>query len=100
MIVTNDATTQERRPRRRSKAVTAAAALADFSLTNDRLVTTVEAARLVGASAKTLREWRSRRIGPAGLKMGTGKQSRVLYRLSSLEAWLKASVTSVIGGQS
>jgi hypothetical protein len=100
MLVTNDTTTQGRRPRRRSKATTAAAALADFSLANDRLVTTAEAARLVGASAKTLREWRSRRIGPAALKLGTGKQARCVYRVSSLEAWLKASVTSVIGGQS
>jgi hypothetical protein len=32
--------------------------------------------------------------------MGSGRQARVFYRLSSLEAWVRSSVTSVIGGQS
>jgi predicted DNA-binding transcriptional regulator AlpA len=100
MIVTADTTTQGKRPRRRSKARTPAAALADFTLTNDRLVTTAEAARLTGVSQKTLREWRSKRTGPAALKLGVGKQARCVYRVSSLEAWVRASVTSVTGGQS
>ena len=100
MIVTADTTTQGKRPRRRSKARTPAAALADFTLTNDRLVTTAEAARLTGVSQKTLREWRCKRTGPAALKLGVGKQSRCVYRVSSLEAWVRASVTSVTGGQS
>jgi len=100
MIVTADTTTQGKRPRRRSKTRTPAAALADFSLTNDRLVSTAEAARLTGQTTKTLREWRSKRTGPAALKLGVGKQARCVYRVSSLEAWVRASVTSVTGGQS
>lgn len=100
MIVTTDTTTQGKRTRRRSKTRTPGAALADFSLTNDRLVMTAEASRLTGLTQKTLREWRAKRIGPAALKMGTGRQARVLYRVSSLEAWVKANVTAVTGGQS
>ncbi len=102
MIVTTDTTTPSKRPRRRSKTRNPAAALADFSLTNDRLVMTAEASHLTGLTQKTLREWRTkrRRIGPAALKMGTGRQARVLYRVSSLEAWVKANVTAVTGGQS
>lgn len=82
------------------KARTPAEALADISLTDDRLVGTAEAARLLGLSPKCLREWRCQRTGPAALKMGGGRQGRVFYRLSSLEAWVRANVTSVTGGQS
>ena len=85
---------------RRPKTKTPAAPLAEISLTDDRLVGTTEAARLVGLSAKCLREWRCKRTGPPALKMGSGRQARVFYRLSSLEAWVRSSVTSVIGGQS
>lgn len=83
----------------RSKNTTTAEALADISLKDDRLVPTTEAAVLVGRSAKCLREWRCQRIGPAALKMGSGRQARVFYRLSSLEAWVRANVTSVTGGE-
>ena len=99
MIVT-DATTKDRRPRRRSKTRTPAEAVADISLKDDRLVTTAEASRLVARSPKTLREWRCKRTGPVALKLGTGRQGRVVYRVSDLERWVRASVTSVTGGQS
>ena len=84
---------------RRPKAKTTPA-VADISLTDDRLVGTAEAARLLGRSQKCLREWRCDRMGPAALKMGSGRQARVFYRVSDLEAWVRSNVTSVTGGQS
>jgi hypothetical protein len=84
--------------RSKTKTRTPAAALADISLKDDRLVGTTEAALLLGLQPKTLREWRCNRTGPAALKLGEGRQGRVLYRLSSLEAWVRANVTSVTGG--
>lgn len=91
MIVTR----KGRRPKTTTTPV-----VADISLTNDRLVGTTEAARLLGLSPKCLREWRCQRTGPAALKMGSGQRARVFYRVSSLEAWVRSNVTSVIGGQS
>ena len=88
MIVTS-------RKGRRPKAKTPAAALADISLTDDRLVATAEAARLLGLSQKCLREWRCDRTGPAALKMGSGQRARVFYRLSDLEAWCRTNLTTL-----
>jgi hypothetical protein len=84
--------------RSKTKTRTPAAALADISLKDDRLVGTTAAAQLLGLQPKTLREWRCKRTGPAALKLGSGRQGRVCYRLSTLEAWVKANVTSVTGG--
>jgi len=93
-------TTKTVMKRRRSKTMdrTPAAALADLSLKDDRLVSTAEAATLLAVRPKTLREWRCNRTGPAALKLGTGRRARVVYRLSTLEAYVRASVTSVTGG--
>lgn len=85
-------TTQDRRPRRRSKTRTPAEAVADISLKDDRLVTTAEAAHLLGLAPKTLREWRSKRTGPVPLSLGAGKRARVVYRRSALEAWVRGNV--------
>lgn len=82
MIVTNG-------KRAKTKTRTPAEALGEFSLENDRLVNTAEAARLTGFTAKTLREWRSKRTGPAPIKFGTGPRGRVLYRLSALTSWVR-----------
>ena len=57
-------------------------------LEGDRLLTTREAARVVGLSPKTLRQLRCDRQGPRCLKAGTSKQARVRYPLSALEAWV------------
>jgi hypothetical protein len=35
----------------------------------------------------TLREWRIRRYGPPGTKLGRGRTGPLRYRLSSVEAW-------------
>lgn len=88
-------TTKARRSTTRTR--TPSAALADISLKDDRLVPTTEAAVLLGQKPKTLREWRCGKTGPAWLKFGKGRQGRVLYRLSSLEAWVRANVTTMSG---
>lgn len=61
----------------------------DFTLENDRLVNTAGAARLIGFTPKTLREWRSKGVGPAAIRFGRGPRGRVLYRVSALEAWVR-----------
>lgn len=82
----------------RRKTATPAAALADLSLANDQLLTTRQAADLLGMSAKTLRTLRCDRAGPRCLKMGTSKQARTLYRRSDLERWIRREA-HVIGGE-
>lgn len=89
-------TVQISRPKSRKAASVAPA----IDLGKDRLVATAEAAQLIGQTPKTLREWRSKRMGPPALKMGSGQQARVLYSLRGLEQWIQASVTSVTGGNS
>lgn len=74
-----------------------AAALADISLRDDCLVSTAQAARLVGLSAKTLRQLRCDRQGPPCLKMGTAAQARVVYRRSALEQWIQRNATPMGG---
>jgi predicted DNA-binding transcriptional regulator AlpA len=98
---------KDRSSKTRTKATTPAEALADISLKDDRLVGTAEAAQLLGLAPKTLREWRSKRTGPAALKLGTGPKARVVYRLSALERWVREnsqawapSPVAVIGGKS
>jgi predicted DNA-binding transcriptional regulator AlpA len=80
---------------RRPKAQVPPPAAANINLTDDRLVATAEAARLLGLSQKCLREWRCDRTGPAALKMGSGQRARVFYRLSSLEAWCRTNLTTL-----
>ncbi len=87
--------TSGRRSKTKAKARTPAVALADISLKDDRLVPTTEAAVLLGQKPKTLREWRCGKTGPAWLKFGKGRQGRVMYRLSSLESWVRANVTTM-----
>lgn len=79
---------------RRSKAKVRppAEALADISLTNDRLVPTTEAAQMLGLAPKTLRNARSLREGPTPLKIGNGPRARVVYRLSDLEKYARANL--------
>lgn len=67
-----------------------------LNLDQDRLVPTAEAARVCGLSAKTLRQLRCDRKGPRCLKVGETKQSRVLYPMSALAAWM--ATMSVRGG--
>ena len=54
-----------------------------------KVVTAVEAARLVGLSASTLAKLRLNGNGPAYCKLGR----RVLYRPADLETWLQSRIT-------
>lgn len=73
------------------------AALADLSLKDDSLLSTTDAARLVGLTPKTLRCLRCERAGPPCLKFGGSKQSRVVYRRSALERWVRDNATPMGG---
>jgi len=80
-----------------SLSPTVSDAIPDFSLAGDPLLSTADAAKLLGVSQKTLRDWRCSRSGPRCLKMGAKKQSRTVYRQSDLDAWVRTNAT-VIGG--
>jgi predicted DNA-binding transcriptional regulator AlpA len=54
-----------------------------------KVVTTVEAARLVGLSESTLAKLRLNGNGPIYCKLGR----RVVYRLADLEQWLQSRTT-------
>ena len=85
-------------PEAKAKPITPAEAIADISLTNDCLMGTAPAAALVGLAPKTLRSLRCDKAGPRCFKLGTGKQARVVYRRSDLEAWVKSEIAAVVGG--
>lgn len=90
-------TTNTKPTRAKRKETTPAAALANFSLKDDQLLTTGEAATLVGRSKKSLRQMRCERTGPRCFKVGTSKQARIFYRRSDLEAWVVSSVVTIQG---
>jgi hypothetical protein len=92
-------TTKLKPTRAKGKETTPAVALAGFSLKDDQLLTTGEAATLVGLSQKSMRQMRCDRTGPRCLKVGSSKQARIFYRRSDLERWVVARVVTV-GGQS
>lgn len=55
------------------------------------LVTSDEAARIIGIAPKTLVNWRNRGKGPAYVRLGE-KHSPVMYRVSDLESWIDSRV--------
>jgi len=85
------------KPQAKASPVTPAAALEGFSLLNDQLLTTSQAGSLIGLSAKSLRCMRCDRSGPRCLKLGAGKQARVVYRRSDLAKWVMSRVSAVQG---
>ncbi len=54
---------------------------------NDPILTEAEAAARLYAKPCTLNKWRTRRKGPAYLRLG----GKVRYRLSDIEAFIEAS---------
>ena len=90
-------TTKRKPPKPRAKAspITPAEALEDFSLSNDQMLSTSQAAAVTPFSVKTLRQMRCDKTGPRCFKLGTGKQSRVVYRRSDLEKWIRSLVAVV-----
>lgn len=51
----------------------------------DRLLTVDEVAQWLGKPKATLYVWRTRRLGPRGIKVGNALR----YRRSDVEAWLE-----------
>ena len=70
---------------RRQSAGKASAAV---DLQRDQLLNTSQVAGLTGYSEKTLRNFLCLREGPKAIKLGTTRQSRVVYRRSDVEAWI------------
>ncbi len=52
------------------------------------LVTTANAAQLLGIQAGTLRKWRHLGRGPSFVRYGSGAGARCFYRLCDLTHWL------------
>lgn len=55
------------------------------------LVSSEEAARIIGIAPKTLVNWRNRGKGPAYVRLGE-KHSPVMYRIRDLESWIDSRV--------
>jgi predicted DNA-binding transcriptional regulator AlpA len=60
----------------------------------DAMLTTDEAADLLNLRPQTLHEWRSKRIGPAYLRLGA---RAVRYRAADLWAWAEAQRVEPLG---
>lgn len=89
MVSTKARTTKARATKRLP-----AGAVEDIDLRNDCLCSTKQAAALVGLTPKTMRQKRCDRCGPKYLKLGAGKNARVVYRRSDLEQWIRDSLSS------
>jgi len=86
------------KPIAKAEPVTPAEAIADICLKDDCLLGTASAGALVGLTQKTMRQLRCDKAGPRCFKLGTGKQARVVYRRSDLEAWVKSEIAAIVGG--
>lgn len=69
---------------------------ASVSLSDDVLLTTAEAARLVGLTSQTLRNLRCDRSGPPCMKLGGKRQSRTVYSRAALERWIQANAVVLV----
>jgi predicted DNA-binding transcriptional regulator AlpA len=61
----------------------------DTNTDDDRLLTTPEAAELIGIKPGTLKLWRSQGRGPRYLKKPGGQRTPVRYRAQDVEKWRK-----------
>ena len=52
-----------------------------------KILNNADAAREIGISEQTLRAWRLKGKGPRFIKLGTSKQSKVIYDPADIEAW-------------
>lgn len=55
-----------------------------------RLLSTEEAATVLGLKSQTLRKWRLTGAGPSYVRLGSGPAARAAYRPADLDAWLTA----------
>lgn len=58
------------------------------------VVTSAEAAALLGMSPRTLANWRSRGEGPPYAHLTNSTRSQVVYRTCDIEAWLNERFSS------
>ncbi len=64
--------------------------MSDVGTDLGRMLTTREAAQLLGLTESTLHTYRSRGVGPQFLRVGAGqKQGRIRYRASALQAFIR-----------
>lgn len=56
----------------------------------ENLLTTSEAAEMLRVKPDTMKIWRHRGVGPAFVRMGSGRTSPVVYRLSDIREWITA----------
>lgn len=54
------------------------------------LLTTPEAARILGIQAQTLRTWRLSGKGPAYVRLGSGRFARAAYSREAIASWVEA----------
>ncbi|MGW8438813.1 helix-turn-helix transcriptional regulator [Nocardiopsis sp. NPDC055879] len=57
---------------------------------NRKLLTPAEFCEMTGVAPQTASNWRYKGVGPSFIKLGTGRTSRVRYRVADVEAWLDA----------
>lgn len=59
-----------------------------------RLLTTIEAAKALRLSPRTLERLRVQGTGPSYMKAGRGLRARVLYTIEDLNAWIARKYAS------
>jgi len=57
-------------------------------ITSDTLMTTNEAAQVLGIKSATLRKWRHLGRGPCFVRYGTGAGGRCYYRVRDVRQWI------------
>jgi predicted DNA-binding transcriptional regulator AlpA len=62
------------------------------------LVTTAEAAQMMGVGQRTLWRWSRCGVAPRPLKIGLGRQGAVRYRRRELLAWISDGCPKIDGG--
>lgn len=58
------------------------------------LLTTSQAAKLLGVQAQTLRVWRLSGKGPSYVRLGSGRFARACYSIEELRRWIAAHTFS------
>ncbi len=63
------------------------------------LVTSKEAAKMLGIKAQTLRRWRYKGKGPRYIRLGENSSCPAGYRLSDLEHWIEEHTFSTTAAE-
>lgn len=59
-------------------------------MSTTQLLTTSEAAKVLGVQAQTMRAWRLSGRGPAYVRLGAGKFARACYTREEIDRWIAA----------